>query len=121
MLYCAFMSLHFSRGLLAMGPPSGPGGQSGAPAWTTLFPFVLMIAVFYFLIIMPQQKKAKQHAQLLKNLKAGDKIVTNSGIIGVVITVKEKSLSIRSADTKLEILKSAVAEVTERSSETAAA
>jgi preprotein translocase subunit YajC len=120
MLYCVFMSLHFSHWLLAMGPPSGSGGQSTAPAWTTMVPFALMIAVFYFLIIMPQQKKAKQHAQLLKNLKAGDKILTSSGIIGVVITVKDKSLSIRSADTKLEILKSAVTEVTERSSDAAA-
>jgi len=85
-----------------------------------MVPFVLMIAVFYFLIIMPQQKKSKHHAQLLKNLKAGDKILTSGGIIGVVIAVKEKSLSIRSADTKLEILKSSVAEVTERSSDTTA-
>jgi preprotein translocase subunit YajC len=115
------MSFCFTHVLLAMGPPAGQGAQSTAPFWTTLVPFALMIAVFYFLIIMPQQKKAKQHAQLLKSLKAGDKILTNSGIIGVVISVKEKSLSIRSADTKLEILKSAVAEVTERSSDAAAA
>ena len=85
-----------------------------------MVPFVLMIAVFYFLIIMPQQRKSKQHTQLLKNIKAGDKILTSSGIIGVVVTVKEKNLSIRSADTKLEILKSSVAEVTERSADAAA-
>ena len=54
---------------------------------------------------------------MLKALRAGDKIVTTSGIIGVVLSIKDKSVSIRSADTKLEILKSAVAEVTERGGE----
>lgn len=49
-----------------------------------------------------------------KALRAGDKIVTSSGIVGVVLSLKDKTLSIRSNDTKLEILKSAVAEVTER-------
>ena len=54
---------------------------------------------------------------MLKALRAGDKIVTTSGIIGVVLSIKDRSVSLRSADTKLEILKSAVAEVTERSGE----
>jgi len=77
--------------------------------------FALMGIVFYFLLIRPQQKKAKDQAALLKTIRAGDKIITASGIVGVVISVKEKSLSIRSADAKLEITKSAVAEITERS------
>jgi preprotein translocase subunit YajC len=51
-----------------------------------------------------------------KNIKPGDKILTSGGIVGVVVGVKEKSLSIRSADAKLEILKSAVTDITERSS-----
>ena len=51
---------------------------------------------------------------MLKALRPGDKVVSTSGIIGVVLSIKDRSVSIRSADTKLEILKSAVAEVTER-------
>jgi len=51
-----------------------------------------------------------------KTIKPGDKILTSGGIIGVVVAVKEKSLSIRSADAKMEILKSAVTDITERSS-----
>ena len=66
----------------------------------------------------PQQKKQKAHAELLKTVRPGDKIVTSGGVIAVVITVKEKSLSVRSADAKFEITKSAVAEITERSGET---
>jgi preprotein translocase subunit YajC len=75
---------------------------------------VLMGVMFYFLLIRPQQKKAKEHANLLKGLKPGDKIVTSGGIVGIVITVKDKYVTIRSADTKLEVTKPAVAEVTER-------
>lgn len=82
-----------------------------------MIPFVLMIVVFYFILIRPQQKKAKQHQELLKQIKAGDRVLTSSGIIGTVISVKEKSISLRSADTKLEILKSAIAEVTDRGGE----
>jgi preprotein translocase subunit YajC len=82
-----------------------------------MFPFILMIVVFYFILIRPQQKKAKEHQELLKQVKGGDKILTSSGIVGTVVTVKERTVSIRSADTKLEILKSAISEVTERSGE----
>ena len=76
-----------------------------------------MVVVFYFALIRPQQKKAKAQAELLKAVKPGDKIVTTSGILGTVITVKEKAISIRSADSKFEITKSAVAEIIERSGE----
>jgi preprotein translocase subunit YajC len=75
---------------------------------------VFFFVVMYFLMIRPQQKKAKEHAKLLKSLKAGDKVVTNGGILAVVVTVKERTVTIRSADTKLEVLKSAVTEVVER-------
>ena len=77
-----------------------------------------MIVIFYFVLIRPQQKKAKEHQQLLKTVKAGDKVLTSGGILGVIITVKEKTVTLRSADTKLEVTKSAIAEITERSGET---
>ena len=78
---------------------------------------MLLVVVFYFALIRPQQRKQKEHAQLLKTVRAGDKIVTTGGVVAVVVTVKEKTLSIRSADSKFEITKSAVAEITERSGE----
>ena len=77
----------------------------------------IFVLGMWFLLIQPQRKKAKELATTLKALKAGDKIVTNSGILGVVLNIKDKSLSIRSADTKLEILKSSVLEVLERAGE----
>ncbi|MEP6662571.1 MAG: preprotein translocase subunit YajC [Verrucomicrobiota bacterium] len=109
------MNVNFSTAILAMSSPSSqPGQQSTTPPYMQMVPFVLMIVVFYFILIRPQQKKAKQHQELLKQIKSGDKVVTTSGIIGTVISVKDKSVSLRSADTKLEVLKSAISEVTER-------
>jgi preprotein translocase subunit YajC len=73
-----------------------------------------MALAMYFLMFRPQQKKAREHTEMLKTIKNGDRIVTTSGILGTIIGIKEKSVSLRSADTKLEVLKSSIAEVTER-------
>jgi preprotein translocase subunit YajC len=100
----------------ALAPPAQPG-QPAPPAWVNMVPLALLVVVFYFALIRPQQKKAKDHANLMKSIRAGDRIVTSSGIVAVVVTVKEKTLSIRSADAKFEITKAAVAEITERSGE----
>lgn len=80
-----------------------------------MVPLVLLMVVFYLAILRPQQKKAKDLATLLESLRSGDKIVSTSGIVGIVVGVKDKHVSIRSGEAKLEILKSSVAEITERS------
>jgi preprotein translocase subunit YajC len=103
-------------GLLAMGStPQGaqqnPTAQMLQMLGTILFFFVVM----YFLMIRPQQRKARDHANLLKTLKSGDRVVTSGGVLGVVVNVKDKTVSIRSAETKLEVLKTAVSEIVERS------
>ena len=82
----------------------------------TLGLMVFMGLAMYFLMFRPQQKKAREHANLLKTIKNGDRVVTTSGILGTIIGIKDKSVSLRSADTKLEVLKSSIAEVTERGS-----
>ena len=111
-----YMSLISPYAFLALAA-AGAARSGSAPAWVNMVPLGLLVVVFYFALIRPQQKKAKDHANLLKAIRPGDKIVTSSGIVAVVVTVKEKTLSIRSADAKLEITKSAVAEITERSGE----
>ena len=103
-------------GLLAMAAPAG-NGQPSAPWYVNAFPLFLLVFAFYFAILRPQQKRQKQHDALIKTIKTGDKVTTASGIIGIVVTVKDKSVSIRSADTKLEVLKSAISEITEREGE----
>src|SRR5436190_20352488 len=91
--------------ILALGQPPSPAGTQADPragAVSTIGMLVLMVVMFYFVLIRPQSKKAKEHTQMLKTIRQGDKIVTSGGLVGVVITVKEKTLSIRSADAKLE-------------------
>ncbi len=112
------MTLSHLELLLALSPP--PAGTSANPTAERLQFFgmiAMMLVVAYVVMIRGPQKKAREQENLLKSIKAGDKIVTNSGIVAVVITVKEKTLSVRSADAKLEITKGSVAEITERSGE----
>lgn len=81
-----------------------PGGQAAAPDGIAgllagpLPMLILMFAIFYFLLIRPQQKKAKQHKNMLENLKAGDKVWTNGGIRGVIKDIKEDVLTLEIAD-----------------------
>lgn len=77
---------------------------------------VFMAIAMYLLLFRPQQKKAREHAELLKTIKNGDRVVTSGGILGVIVGIKDKTVSIRSADTKLEILKSSISEITEKNS-----
>ena len=111
------MNLSISHSSLALAPAPAPGQQQTAPGWTSFVPFLLIIVIFYIALIRPQQRRAKQHDTLMKTLKAGDKVVVSGGIVGTIITVKEKTLSVRSADAKFEVLKSAVSEITERAGE----
>ncbi len=113
------MDLNGTHAILALAPQPTPGTarNPGADTFFSVSMLLLMGVMLYFVIWRPQQKKARDHARLLKELKPGDKVITSGGIIGIVITVKEKTVSIRSADAKLEVAKSAVAEITERSGE----
>lgn len=78
-----------------------------------IFLIILVGLMMYFMLFRPQQQRAKQLAKLSAGLKTGDKIVTTSGIVGVVVTVKDKTLTIRSADAKMEVTKSSVTEILE--------
>lgn len=86
--------------------------QGGAGGFGFLLPMILIFGVFYLLLIRPQQKKQKQLQETISQLKAGDKVVTTGGIVGVITAVRDTSFLIRSADkTILEIARSAVAGV----------
>jgi preprotein translocase subunit YajC len=84
------------------------------PSLVSLLPFVLIIAVFYFLLIRPNQKKQQQWQQMLANLKAGDKVTTTGGIRGTIISVKDDAFQLRIPpdNIKMEVVKSAIASVT---------
>lgn len=76
----------------------------------SFLPLILMFVVFYFLLIRPQQKRRKEVAQMIKNLKKGDRIVTSGGLIGTVMALHDDYvvLKVGDQDTKLEVLRSAI-------------
>jgi preprotein translocase subunit YajC len=113
------MALDIVNVMLAMGP--APADGKAVNPLAQLVPLILLMVVFWFILIRPQQKKAKEHAQMLTKLKAGDRVVTSAGIVGTVTHVKDKVVTVRTAgDTKLEFTKGSIAEITESSSETTA-
>jgi preprotein translocase subunit YajC len=86
--------------------------QSGLGGLAQLLPIFLIIAVFYFLLIRPQQKRQRQLQETISSLKIGDRVITTGGIIGVITTVRETSFLIRSADKSiLEIARTAIADI----------
>ena len=86
--------------------------QLGGSGLLQLLPIVLIFAVFYMLLIRPQQKRQRELQETISQLKAGDRIVTTGGVIGTITTVKDSSFLIRSADKSiLEIARTSVAGV----------
>ena len=96
---------------LLMGAPAG--GEGGSTSFiTSLLPFAAIIAIFYFLIIRPQNKKQKETQKMLSTLKKGDKIVTIGGIHGTIQSVKESTVIVKVDDNiKLEFSRSAISTV----------
>jgi preprotein translocase subunit YajC len=78
----------------------GQGGatEGGAAGYASFIPLVLMFVIFYFLLIRPQQKRSKEHRNLLTNLKKGDKIVTSGGLHGRITGLEETTLTVEIAD-----------------------
>jgi len=97
---------------LLMPAQQGADGAATGNSLTMFLPFVLIIAIFYFLIIRPQNKKQKEMQKMLSALKKGDKVVTIGGIHGTIQLVKEQTVIVKvDEDTKLEFSRSAVSTV----------
>ena len=79
----------------------GQGGAEsalGTGGFASFVPLILMFVIFYFLLIRPQQTKAKEHREMIKNIKKGDRIVTSGGIHGRVTAVSETTMTVEIAD-----------------------
>lgn len=76
-----------------------------------IVPIVLMVVIFYFLIIRPEKKRNKEMQDMLNNIQVADEVITNGGIIGRVISVKEDTVLIETGSdrTKIRVVKSAIA------------
>jgi len=74
-----------------------------------LLPFLIVLAIFYFLVILPQSRAEKRHREMLKSLKKGDRVVTVGGLMGEITRVEDKTISLRVArDVVVKVEKSAV-------------
>jgi preprotein translocase subunit YajC len=109
------MHMNYFSGILALTPPpsGSPGGQAQGSPFGLMVPMVLICVVMYFMMIRPQSQRAKQQKKMLETLKSGDKVATAAGIVGVVITVKDTTVSLRSADAKMEVTKESITQILE--------
>ena len=95
----------------ALGPPSGSGPGSVV---TQLLFFAAIFAIFYFLLIRPQQKQKKERERMLASVKKGDRVVTSSGMHGTVVGLNEHTVVLKVADqVKLEFDRSAIGRAVE--------
>ena len=88
------------------------GGGSGQPAggFSPLIPMILMFIIFYFLLIRPQQKKNKEHRQMIENLKKGDRIITGGGLHGRITGLSDTTLTVEiSEKVRVKVNRSSIA------------
>lgn len=96
--------------LLAQAPAPSPAGAGSS--LVSMLPFVFMLVIAYYVMLRPQMRRQKEAARLVAALKTGDRVVTSSGIHGLISNVKETTVIVKVADNvKLEIEKSAVTNV----------
>ena len=102
----------FATTVLAMSPGGGGGGGN---VFAQFLPLILIFAIFWFLVIRPQQKKAKAHRQLVAELKKGDEVFTDGGIFGTVQKVADDLVTLEIAPkVSIRIVRSRIAEVTNK-------
>ena len=98
------MNWHISL-LLAMGSPS-PGAPS---AWVQLMPFVLVLGIFYFVILMPMRRRQQKVQAFLAALKVGDRIVTSGGLFGTITRMGDQSIQLQVANNvRVEVSRNAI-------------
>ena len=97
------------------------GGAGASAAFAQFIPLILIFAIMYFLMIRPQQKRVKQHREMVSALKKGDHVVTSGGIIGKVSSVRDDELEVEIATgVKVRVIRSTVSQVLNKSEPVAA-
>src|SRR5215211_7434838 len=100
----AFWDVGFPN-LLAMAAPSG----ASASPWLQFVPFVLVLAIFYFIILLPMKKKQQKVQDFLAALKVNDRVITSGGIYGTVTKVSEASVQLQVANNvRIEVSRAAI-------------
>jgi preprotein translocase subunit YajC len=88
--------------------------SSGTPSWIGIAPLILIFAVFYFVLIMPQQRRQKKWQAMLGELKTGDKVTTTGGLRGTIVALKDDSVHLRVPpdNLRLEVTRASISSVT---------
>jgi preprotein translocase subunit YajC len=95
----------FKAPVVAMAPPP----SDGSPAWVSFIPFAMILAIFYFVILMPMRKRQKKVAEFQSALKVGDKVITTAGIYGQITKVNDNSVQIQIAEkVRIEVAKASI-------------
>ena len=99
----------FTYALLALAWQSG-----GTPSWIGIAPLILIFAVFYFVLIMPQQRRQKKWQAMLGELKTGDKVTTSGGLRGTIVALRDDSVHLRVPpdNLRLEVSRASISAVT---------
>ena len=96
-------------------PGAGTGEEAPPPpGWMNFAPFILMFAIFWFLLIRPQMRQQKQHKERIEAIKKGDKVITQGGLLGKVIKVDETYVDVELAkDVRVKAVKHTIADIVE--------
>ena len=96
-------------GLPAVFAMSSPTQGATGPVWVQFLPFALILAIFYFIILMPMRKRQKKVTEFRDALKVGDKVITTSGIYGSITKLNDRSVQLQIADrVRVEMSRAAV-------------
>lgn len=91
--------------LVAMGAPP----DSGAPAWVSFVPFAMILAIFYFVILLPMRRRQKKVSEFQGALKVGDRVITTSGLYGSITKINDLSVQLQIADkVRIEVAKASI-------------
>ena len=102
----------------AMGTPQAGAPASGTDMLMQFLPLILMFAIFWFLLIRPQQKRAKAHKQMLAELKRGDHVITSAGLMGRILEIDDEQVLLECGEAKLRLNRAAISAVTSKDGKT---
>lgn len=94
---------------MAYAEDAAPGGIPGTSGLMSMAPLIILFVIFYFLLIRPQQKRAKEHKEMLSKVSKGDNVITTGGIHGRVTSVNEETLTVEIAENvRIKIAKDSI-------------
>lgn len=110
--------MHNTMRLCFLAMFGGPAGEQGGQGNNPMFMIVwlgLLMALFYFMLIRPQQRKEKERRRMLEAVKSGDRVIFGGGLLGIVTNIKKNSLTVKIAEnTKIEVLKGSVTRILQK-------